>query len=764
MANWRTHTLLTSSRWAIVNRYGLAIGLAGFALGFAVIAHVRTSQLRGSTEVLVLLATAMTVWYAGTRPGLVALLVSCLGAAVLARNHLVAPGFPLAECLMFLVILSLWEIRVTERASELERANLDLQRSRAELLSISGDLQESKARLEEAQRVAHVGHWEWNLDTGCNVWSAETYRIYGLTPREGPVDIAAIRDMIHSDDRESVFRIAEEAVAGGTRPDAEHRIVRPSGEVRTVHSQGDVKRDASGRPYLMFGTVQDVTERRRADEALRQTQVLLSEGQRLAHMGSWASNGGEERYWSDGLFKLLDFDARDGPPSLEQRLARVHPADRASMADAIRVMHAQRRGCDMTTRFIRPDGELRYIRSVGIPVIEQDSFKGFLGTAIDVTEHELLTQELRRQQAYLTEAQRLTHTGSWACNLVTRQIFHSSDENARLYGFDPSQGGMPFERFYGAIHEEDEPALRAKLESAIRSGEDYDVEFRICRPDGTIRFLRGVGQHSRSGEPGDYVGITMDITERKHAEEGRERLRQLEADLAHINRVNMMGELAAALAHEITQPIAASITSANACIRWLAHDPPALDRARAAATRVEQDGHRAIDVVQRLRSFYKKGVPPARALVEVKKVIGEMIDLLRIESARHSISIKAELDAHVPAVLADRVQLQQVLLNLMLNAIDAMRDTGGVLTITVRPNAEGQVLVSVSDTGAGLPAENTERLFDAFHTTKPQGTGMGLTITRSIVQAHGGQVWATRNTNAGASFHFTLPSGAETHA
>jgi PAS domain S-box-containing protein len=762
MVNWRTHTLATSPRWTVARRYGLAVGLAGLALGLGVFAHLRASPL-GGTSVFVLLATAVTVWCVGTRPSLVALLVSCLGGAVLAQNHLLAPGFSLAECLMFLVILSLWEIRVTGRTSELERTNLDLQTSRAELLSISGDLQESKARLEEAQRVAHVGHWEWNLDTGRNVWSAETYRIYGLTPQEGSVDIAAIGDMIHSDDREFVFRSAEEAVAGGTRPDAEHRIVRPSGEVRTVHSQGDVKRDPSGRPYLMFGTVQDVTERRRADEALRETQVLLSEGQRLAHMGSWASNG-RERYWSDGLYKLLDFDPQDGPPSLERRLGRIHPADRASMADIIGAMHAQRRGCDMTTRFIRPDGELRYIRSVGIPVIEQGTFTGFLGTAIDVTEHELLTQELRRQQAYLTEAQRLTHAGSWACNLVTRQIFHSSDENARLYGFDPSQGRIPFERFYEAIHEEDEPALRKQLEAAIRSGEDYDVEFRIHRPDGSIRFLRGVGQHSRSGEPGDYVGITMDISEQKHAEEERERLRHLEADVAHINRVNMMGELAAALAHEITQPIAASITSANACIRWLAHDPPDLDRARAAATRVEQDGRRATDVVQRLRSFYKKGVPPARTMVAVKDVIREMIELLRVESARHSISIEAELETHMPSVLADRVQLQQVLLNLMLNAIDAMKDTGGVLTITARPSADGQVLVSIGDTGAGLPAEDTERLFDAFHTTKPQGTGMGLTITRSIVRAHGGQVWATRNRDLGASFHFTLPSQAETDA
>jgi PAS domain S-box-containing protein len=504
-------------------------------------------------------------------------------------------------------------------------------------LLMSHELKESKVRLEEAQRVAHVGYWIWDLNTDRVTWSDETYRIYGLRPQEGPIDLATIREMIHPEDRESVFQAAEKAVLGEVRPDAEHRIVRLSGEVRTVHSQGDVKRDASGRPYQMFGTVQDITDRKRAEEALQRTEFYLSEGQRLAHMGTWA------------------------------------------------------------------------------------------------------------------------------CNLVTRQIFHSSDENARLYGFDPNQGVIPFERFYHSIHPEDEPAVRAKLESAIRIGTDYDVEFRIRRPDGSIRFLRGVGHHNPLAEAGEYVGVTMDITERKHAEEEREKLHQLEADLAHINRVNMMGELAAALAHEIKQPIAASITSANACLRWLAGDPPNLERARAAATRSEQEGNRAADVINHLRSFYKKRTRPERERVDVRAIIREMAALLRTEATRHSVAIRSEVDADTPKIVADRVQLQQVFMNLMLNAVEAMQDTGGELTITARPNPEGQLVVSISDTGVGLPAENTERIFDAFHTTKPKGTGMGLAITRSIVESHGGRVWATANERAGATFHFTLPSKAEAH-
>src|SRR5579863_3088179 len=631
------------------------------------------------------------------------------------------------------------------------------------LEDLSRDLQESKARLEEAQRIAQVGHYYWNLIENRVIWSDELYRIYGLSPQKGPIDMAICREMIHPEDREFVFRTAEEALHSEARPDIEHRVVRPDGEVRTVHALGTVKRDASGRPYEMFGTVQDITDRKRAEETLQRTQVYLREGQRLAHMGSWAFND-SGHYWADELYQIFGLNPENGAPTIDQCLALIHPQDRDSVSEMIQIMYQQHRGCDITKRIVRPDGQIRYVRCVANPVDEQGVFKGFLGTAMDVTEQELLTQELRRERAYLTEAQSLAHIGSWACNLVTRGIFHSSEENARLYGFDPSQGAIPFNCFYNTILAEDESVLRPKLEDAIRAGADYDVEFRIRRTDGAIRFLRGIGHHNPSQEIGEYVGITLDVTERKRAEEERERLRQLEADLAHINRVNMMGELAAALAHEIKQPIAASITSANACLRWLAHDPPDLERARAAAARIEQEGNRAADIINSLRSFYKKGSPPKREMVDVKEIVREMTDLLKAEADRHSITIDSELDADLPRILANRVQLQQVLLNLMLNAIEAMKDTGGELTIRSRADKDGRLLVSVSDTGVGLLVENTERIFDPFHTTKPQGTGMGLTITRSIVESYGGRVWASANHEVGATFSFTLPSETEAHA
>ena len=669
------------------------------------------------------------------------------------------------------------EMRVVHSLADLKRDELgrpkqmfgttqditERKRAEEELQVLYRDLQESKTSLEEAQRVAHVGSWVWDLEKNHVTYSDEYHRIFGLTPTKDPIDIATVREMIHPEDREYVFRTAEESIRSGERAECEHRILRPNGEIRIVHSVGDLKKDASGRPYQMLGTSQDVTERKRAEEALRRSQFYLSEGERLAHIGSWAFNE-SGHYWSDELYKIYGLDPQNGAPTVEQYLALIHPQGRASMAETIKIMQEQHRGHDLIERIIRPDGQLRYVRAVAVPVVEQGVFRGFVGTTMDVTEHELLTQELRRQQAYLAEAQSLTHAGSWACNFLTGQIFHLSDEAFRIYGFDPSSREIPFERFYDAIYPEDEPALREKFYGAIEARRDYDIEYRIRRTDGAIRSLRSVGHHDPAGEIGEYVGITMDITERKHAEQERERLRQLEADLAHINRVNMMGELAAALAHEIKQPIAASITSASACLRWLAHDPPDLERARAAATRVEQEGNRASDVINNLRSFYKKGTPAKRRIVDVKDIIQEITVLLGNEAHRHSVTIRSELDEHVPDILADRVQLQQVFMNLMLNAIEAMRDTGGELTIKSGLNPEGRLLISISDTGVGLPAENRERIFDPFHTTKPQGTGMGLAITRSILESYGGRIWATGNQGEGATFYFTLPCQAEAHA
>jgi PAS domain S-box-containing protein len=266
-----------------------------------------------------------------------------------------------------------------------------------------------------------------------------------------------------------------------------------------------------------------------------------------------------------------------------------------------------------------------------------------------------------------------------------------------------------------------------------------------------------VGATRFQGSDNEGVAFVMDITERKRAEEERERLRQLEAELAHINRVTTMGELAASIAHEIKQPISAACTNAKTCLRWLGHDQPDIIEARQAVSRIIADITRASDIISRIRVLFEKG-EPEREVVDVNEVIREMISLLQSEARRHGISIHTELAPEVPHVRADRVQLQQVFLNLMLNGIDAINETNvkGNLTIKSR-NPDDQVLVSISDTGIGLPPERADKVFEAFFTTKPQGTGMGLSISRSIIESHGGRLWATGNPDRGATFQFTLP-------
>jgi PAS domain S-box-containing protein len=636
-------------------------------------------------------------------------------------------------------------------------------RAEEERQLLSGDLQESKAWLEEAQRVAHVGYWVWDLETNRLIVSDEYRRILGLTPKKGPIDLAIVREIIHPEDREYVFRTAEQAIRSGERAECEHRILRPNGEMRVVHSLGDLKKDSSGRPYQMFGTTQDITERKRAEEALQRSQFYLSEGQRLAHIGSWASDDLGIRwsedlgiYWSDEVYKIFGLDPQNGAPNFKQYLDAIHPDDRVSMAETIRMMHEQRCGCDVTKRIVRPNGDIRYVRCVGVPIFESGVFKAFHGTTIDVTEQELLTQELRREQAYLAEAQSLTHTGSWASNLVTRQVFHSSEENNRLYGFDVSQYPNPFDLHYSSILAEDEPALSAKLENTIRAGADFDVEYRIRRSDGAIRFLRGIGHHNPAQEFGEYFGITMDITDRKRAEKERERLRQLETDLAHINRVNMMGELAAALAHQIKQPIAAAAANAGACLGFLNGEHPDILEAREAASGTIGCARRAAEIIDHVRSLFKKSLPQREA-VDVNELIREISLLLKNDIRRNSVTVRLELAENLPEIAGDRVQLEQVLMNLMLNAIEAMHDAKGDLTITSQSTDDGHLSISVSDTGVGIPADKIDQIFDTFFTTKPQGTGMGLAISRSIVESHGGRLWATSNSERGSTFQFTLP-------
>jgi PAS domain S-box-containing protein len=370
-----------------------------------------------------------------------------------------------------------------------------------------------------------------------------------------------------------------------------------------------------------------------------------------------------------------------------------------------------------------------------------------------------VNEELRRSERYLAEAQRLTHTGSWAWRVAGGDALHVSEEWYRIYGFDPEEGMSAWKKRLQRIHPEDRAKWQRAVDRAIGEKSDYEVEVRVLLPGGTVKHIHTVGHpvFNASGDLVQFVGTSIDISASKRAEEAQ-------ADLAHVSRVTTMGELTASLAHEVKQPIAAAATNASTCLRWLEGEIPNIEEARAAAKRIVKDAKRAGEIINRIGLFFKKGMSE-RELVDVNEVIREMIVILRSEAMRCSISLQTELSGDLPQVMGDRVQLQQVLMNLMINGIEAMKDVDGTRELAIKSQRADneQVLVSVSDTGVGLPPHQTDQIFNAFFTTKPHGTGMGLRISRSIIESHGGCLWAADNFPRGASFYLTLPGKVEAH-
>jgi PAS domain S-box-containing protein len=373
-----------------------------------------------------------------------------------------------------------------------------------------------------------------------------------------------------------------------------------------------------------------------------------------------------------------------------------------------------------------------------------------------------LYSELQRSEAFLAHGQSISHTGSWAWTPATGDIRYWSEECYRVLGFDPHGGPPRFETAFQRIHPDDQRMIAEKLERAERERAVFELDYRIVHPGGETRDIHGVGHPvlSPSGDLVEFVGTVMDVTERKRAEQA---LRESQANLARVSRVTTMGELTASLTHEIKQPIAAAVTNANTCLRWLGRDQPDVPEAREAAARIIKDVTRASDIISSISLLFKKGALQ-RELVDVNELIREMIVLLRSEANRYSIFIRTELAEDLPKVMADRVQLQQVFMNLMLNGIEAMKEMTGGSELTIKSEADDvQLLISVSDTGVGLTQEQADQIFRAFFTTKDNGTGMGLPISRSIIESHGGRLWAAGNSARGATFQFTLPTTVAAH-
>ena len=377
------------------------------------------------------------------------------------------------------------------------------------------------------------------------------------------------------------------------------------------------------------------------------------------------------------------------------------------------------------------------------------------------TDRKRAEEDLRRSEAFLAEGQRISHTGSWSWNISTGKLVWS-EEHYRILGFDPKEAEPTFQLFSERIHPEDRSLVQQTLDAAIRERSGFTLEFRIALPDGSSKYLHGVGRPvlKAAGDINEYIGTTMDITERKRGEEA---LRNAQADLTRVARLTTMGELASSIAHEINQPLAAMITNGDACLRWLANDRPNLNEARQSAQRIVRDGRRSSDIIRSVRALAGKSEPEMTQL-DINDAIREVLVLTRSELHRHDVSLETALSGGLEPVMGDRVQLQQVILNLIMNGIEAMSAVmrqPRVLRVRSQIDRPGDLLIAVEDSGPGLAPETMDRLFDPFFTTKRSGMGMGLSICRSIVDAHGGRLWASPQSPRGAVFQFTVPTAAK---
>jgi PAS domain S-box-containing protein len=629
--------------------------------------------------------------------------------------------------------------------------------------SIMAARQRSEQRREaywaEAQRLSHSGSFGWRPSTGEIIWSEETFRIFQYDRTTTPT-LKLVLQRVHPEDAALVQQTLERVAQDGKDYDHEYRLLMPGGSVKHVHVVARALSDESGGVEFV-GAVMDVTESKRVEKQLRRSEESLLEAQRLSHTGSWRhdlSSGAVTV--SPEIYRMHDINPDEDASNTEFFFSRFHPEDRKRVVDVFERAEREKTEFQVDYRIVLSDGTIKHLHTIGRPILnESGDLVEFVGTAIDVTAAKRAEETLRRSEAYLAEAQRLTHTGSGAWRVPERDALYLSEEWYRIYGFAPEEGLSAWEKRLQRMHPDDQAPWREITDRAIREKSDYEGEHRILLPDGTVKYTHTVGHPvlNASGNVEQFVCTMMDVTERKQAEEAREALRQVQADLARVSRVTTMGELTASLAHEVNQPIAAASTNANTCLRWLAGDTPNIEEARSAAMRIVKDVKRAGEIISRIRQLFQKGTSQ-RELVDLNEIIREMIVLLRGETTRRDILVGTDLATDLPRVKADRVQLQQVLMNLMINSIEAMRDVDGPRELSIKSQSaeDARLMVSVTDTGVGLPPQQADQIFIPFFTTKCDGTGMGLRISRSIIESHGGRLWAADNPPRGARFCFTL--------
>jgi PAS domain S-box-containing protein len=755
-------------------------------------------------------------------------------------------------------------------------------------------LQRSQASLAQAQELSRTGSFGWNVATGEIYWSKETFRIFAYDPAVAQPSPQLIVARTHPDDRADVQAVIDRAARDNCDFEHEYRLLMPNGEVKHLHARARARIDGAG--HLEFvGALTDITVAKEAVQKLRRSEAYLAEAQRLSQTSSWAwdTRRRDFIYRSAEFFRLFGFDP-DETVSAQAIQDRVSPEDRQQQSELIGRAAEQKKGeLEFEFRLLLPDGSVKRVHSLAHPVFDSSGeLCELIGTHMDVTEQYAAREKLERAMEEIKKSEDrlrlvidtipalvwrtradgaaeffnqtcLDYTGlsmeqslawGWTSAVhpddvdellgtwyTTRLSGQAGEAEARLRRFDGIYRWFLFRMqplrdedrkirmWYGSATDiedrkrtevalrESEQRFRDYAETAsdwlwetgpdhritqfsehnktsgvlatgvigllrwqVASNPDFDAEkwrehratlearlpfrdlvYRTENSEGAPIYIRTSGKplFDAGGRFLGYRGVSTDITAMIRAEQVEQALRRAQAELAHVTRVTTLGELAASIAHEITQPLAALIANAEACLGWLGRSPPNLAAARRSVEWIIDDAQRASEVIRRVRALAKKA-DIEKVLLDINDLVREAMALVQRELAKNEVSLRLELAPRLPSIYGDRVQLQQVIINLVMNGIEAMQSVHErPRRLAVRSGQDdlGRVYLAVADTGAGISEAEAERIFTPFFTTKSGGMGMGLAICRSIVEAHAGRLSVFRNEEGGATFQFVLP-------
>lgn len=626
--------------------------------------------------------------------------------------------------------------------------------------NIEVELRRSRESLARAQRLAAIGSFQRHLITGEVEFSDELYRIHGVDRDAPTATLELLRTLVHPEDRERVADFRRTVEAGTPMPPIDYRIIRPDGIERVLHRECDILVDESGKPIYLFGTLQDITERKKIETELRRSRENLARAHRVAGIGSFERDlvtGKLE--WSDEFLKIWGVARRPSHGTAELLLSLVHPDDRKKFVEGRDAALDRKPTSPLDFRIIRPDGEERILhREYGVMFDDSGKPLRMFGTVQDITERKQTEIEIRRSRENLARAQRIASMGSFERDYVTGKA-EWSDEMYRILGLDKPDMRPGPELLMKRIHPEDREKFLAYRMFERQAQPAEPLEYRIIRPDGEERIVRreSIVIFDDEKRAVRVYGTLQDITAQRLAEQ---RERQLERQLLHSHKLEALGTLASGIAHDLNNTLVPIMALSKLTARRF--EPGSLVRANLDT--IYEASERARDLVKRVVAFTRKDESEKRD-TNIAETVEEALKLLRA-TIPASITLEARIDP-VPPIPADASQIHQVVTNLVTNAFQAIGGELGTITVTLGAvsgaASQSEIRLSVSDTGLGMDEATQQRVFEPFFTTKPvgQGTGLGLSIVHGIVAGHGGRIALKSAPGKGTRFDLYFPIAAE---